>query len=71
VAQLEAMPVIEVHDSIMFDVPEHEVEELEALIHESIAKIPNQIKVLFGYEMVVPFDVEIKVGPSWGEMKKL
>lgn len=51
-----------VHDAIMIDSPREEVEEVVEILHD-IATHPI-------IDLKVPMDMDIKVGPSWGELKE-
>lgn len=58
--------VIQVHDSLLFEVEESRVLDLARIIS---AELDGQYIPIRGVNHVIPHD--FKVGPSWGEMKKL
>lgn len=52
-----------VHDMIMTDAPPDELKEVLKLVSQVCSEAPIKLRV--------PLEFEIKVGPSWGEMKSL
>ena len=59
---LRSRMIIQVHDELIFECPEDEVEEVAEL---ACAIMPASI------ELSVPVKVDIKVGSNWGEMEPL
>lgn len=59
-----------VHDSILFDVAEDAVETVAPII-KHVMEDMRPVKRLFGADVTVPIEVEIKVGPYWGAGKVL
>ncbi|OAT79402.1 DNA polymerase I [Desulfotomaculum copahuensis] len=59
---LKAKMILQVHDELIFDVPEEEVEEMKALVKDGME---NAIK------LDVPLVVDMKLGPNWYEVKKI
>ena len=55
----DARLVLQVHDELIFEVPEDEVERLTALVKSCMEG---------AYTLSVPLRVEIETGKSWGEM---
>ncbi|MFH1381745.1 MAG: DNA polymerase I [Chloroflexota bacterium] len=58
--QLKSKMLLQVHDELLFEVPEPELAEMRELVPQ----------VMCGaVELSVPVQVEMKSGPNWGEMK--
>jgi len=54
--------ILQVHDELVFETPEDELEAMSALVKE----------VMEGaLQLVVPLTVELKAGKNWGDMKPL
>ena len=60
-----------VHDSIIFDAPEDEVQEVGTLALDSFINIPLWASRIFNWDITVPIVGEVEYGPSWGNMKEL
>ena len=52
--------ILQVHDELIFECPNEEIEEMRALCREIM---PQSL------EMKVPLKVDTKVGRNWGEMQ--
>lgn len=61
-AGLKARMLLQVHDELIFDVPAAEVEETARLLRQAMDE---------AVQLLVPLEVEIKVGENWYEMKPL
>jgi DNA polymerase-1 len=60
--QIEGKMLLQVHDELLFEVPESEVAQFAE-------KVP---RIMTGaYELETGIEVETKVGPNWADMKKL
>ena len=59
-AGLRAMMVIQVHDELIFEAPLDELDSLRSLVLEVM---PSAM------DLVVPLDVELKTGHTWGDME--
>ena len=57
---LEATMLLQVHDELIFEVPEHEMDKLEALVKEVMEKT---------VELSVPLKVESSAGDNWYQAK--
>ncbi|MDY6918259.1 MAG: DNA polymerase I [Chloroflexota bacterium] len=57
---LRAKMILQVHDELVFEVPDGEVEELKALVGEVM---PHAM------ELSVPLRVDVSVSKNWGDMK--
>ena len=59
-AGLEAFPLLQIHDEVLFEVPEGELESAAKLTAEAMAN---------AFELRVPLRVGCKAGPNWAELK--
>ncbi len=57
--KLESRMLLQIHDDLLFEVTEDEVEEMKSLVAELM---PRAI------ELCVPVKIDIKLGRNWGEM---
>jgi DNA polymerase-1 len=69
--KLRTMLVNTVHDSIIFDAPEDEVEEIGNIALSVFQSIPELLERYFNWRITVPIVGEVQYGPSWGNMKTL
>ena len=59
--KLQSKMLLQVHDELVFEVPENEIAEMRQLVPEMMV---NAIK------LSIPLKVETKTGKNWGEMEK-
>ncbi len=59
--QLKSKMLLQVHDELVFEVPENEMAEMRQLVPEMMV---NAI------QLIIPLKVETKTGKNWGEMEK-
>ena len=59
--ELKSKMLLQVHDELVFEVPENELPEMRQLVPEMMV---NAIK------LSIPLKVDTKVGRNWGEMEK-
>jgi DNA polymerase I len=57
---LKSAMTLQVHDELVFEVPENEVEEMGTLVREQMENV---------HPLSVPLLVEIGVGPNWRDLK--
>ncbi|MBN2186164.1 MAG: DNA polymerase I [Dehalococcoidia bacterium] len=57
--KLKSKMLLQIHDELIFEVPEEEIAEMKSLVTELM---PRAIKLL------VPIKIDIKTGNNWGEM---
>jgi DNA polymerase I len=57
--KLKSRMTLQVHDELVFEVPEKEVETIEALVREHMEKV---------HPLTVPLQVEMGVGPNWRDL---
>jgi DNA polymerase-1 len=58
--KLKSKMLLQVHDELVFEVPQDEMEEIKHLIKE---------KMSAAIQLDVPVKVDIKSGPNWGAME--
>ena len=58
--ELRAMMIVQVHDELIFEVPNEELEPMEAVVLELM---PTAL------ELAAPLEVELKTGATWGDME--
>jgi len=56
---LKSKMLLQIHDELLFEVPEAEVEEMKSLVTELMPR---------AFELCVPVKIDIKMGKNWGEM---
>ncbi len=57
---LKSRMTLQVHDELVFEVPENEVEVMQSLVREQMEKV---------HALAVPLLVEIGVGPNWRDLE--
>ncbi|MDW7754840.1 MAG: DNA polymerase, partial [Brevefilum sp.] len=60
--ELNARMLLQVHDELIFEVPQKELQETLGLVTRVMEN---------AYSLDIPLSTEAKAGPSWGDMKKL
>ena len=58
--KLSSMMIIQVHDELIFETPQDELEQVKAIVMELM---PSAMT------LAVPLDVELKSGYTWGDME--
>jgi DNA polymerase-1 len=56
---LKSKMLLQIHDELLFEVPEAEVEEMKSLVAQLMSR---------AFELCVPVKIDIKLGRNWGEM---
>ncbi len=56
---LKSRMTLQVHDELVFEVPEEEIEEMKSLVREQMEKVQA---------LAVPLLVEMEVGPNWRDL---
>jgi DNA polymerase-1 len=51
---------LQVHDELVFEVPEPEIDIMRSLVREYMEKV---------HELTVPLQVEVGVGPNWRDLE--
>jgi DNA polymerase-1 len=57
---LKSRMTLQVHDELVFEVPENEVEIMQALVREHMEKV---------HTLAVPLQVDMGVGPNWRDLE--
>ena len=57
--QLKSKLLLQVHDELVFEVPQNEMDEMRQLVPQAMST---------ALELSVPLKVDIKTGTNWGEM---
>jgi DNA polymerase-1 len=58
--KLKSRMTLQVHDELVFEVPEKEVETMQSLVREQMEKV---------HALAVPLLVEMEVGPNWRDLE--
>jgi DNA polymerase-1 len=57
--RLKSKMLLQIHDELLFEVPEEEAEKMKSLVGELMPR---------AVELRVPVKIDIKLGRNWGEM---
>jgi DNA polymerase-1 len=57
--KLKSKMLLQIHDELLFEVPQGEVEELKSLVAEVMSQ---------AMKLSVPLKIDVKLGKNWGEM---
>jgi DNA polymerase I len=57
--KLKSRMTLQVHDELVFEVPEEEIEVMQSLVREQMEKV---------HQLAVPLLVEMEVGPNWRDL---
>lgn len=68
---IKSLLLLEVHDNMVADVYPGERDIVKALLREAMLSVPQELEARYGYKLIVPLDIEIKVGPNWMDMKEI
>jgi DNA polymerase-1 len=58
--KLKSRMLLQVHDDLLFEVPENEIELMRGLVREKMESV---------HKLGVPLLVELGVGPNWRDVK--
>jgi len=58
--KLKSHMLLQVHDDLLFEVPENEIELMRGLVREKMESV---------HKLSVPLLVELGVGPNWRDVK--
>jgi DNA polymerase-1 len=58
--ELKSRMTLQVHDELVFEVPEAEVEIMRSLVREYMEKV---------HDLAVPLQVDLGVGPNWRDLE--
>lgn len=60
----------QVHDSIVLDMPEKDVDTVAGICYHYFRSIPQSVLAYWNYPWRVPMDGDIKIGMNWSKMVK-
>jgi len=63
--KLQSKLILTVHDSIVVDCLKDELEAVKAILTEAMTQVGEETKLRFGYQTIVPLDIEISSGKNW------
>lgn len=69
--KLKSIPILTVHDSLIFDYINSEKDELADLCMKVFNNMPKYIKAYWGYDWKTPITGEVECGPNWGKQKRI
>lgn len=70
-ARLRALLISTIHDSIVADCPDDEVEEVGRILSLSVESVPRLCRMVFGYDFSLPMASEVQYGLNKKDMKDL
>lgn len=70
-AGLSGKLISTVHDSIVADVPDHEVEQASVLLDQVFKDLPKLITQAYGVDWNIPMLGEVSVGPNMADLEEL
>ena len=63
--------ILQVHDSIVFDLIDDEVDTIADISVNTFKQLPQLIEQFWGFEFNLPLAGEFEVGPDYGTMKRI
>ena len=63
--------ILSVHDSIVVDVYPGEEDAVNGALCWAMGELPEEVKERFNYELLLPLDIEINLGPNWMEQDEI
>jgi DNA polymerase-1 len=70
-AGIEALLISTIHDSIVADCPEENVETVGRILNDSVEAVPDLCRQVFDYDFSLPLTAEVQFGPNKKQMKDL
>lgn len=67
--KLRSKPMLQVHDSVVFDLVRDEVDVVAAIVQATFDNLPRVLKEFFGIDFDLPLRGEFEVGPDYGTLK--
>lgn len=68
---LSALLISTIHDSIVADCPDDEVEIVGRILNDAVEAVPELCRKTFGYDFSLPMTAEVQFGPNKKDMKEL
>jgi len=69
-AQCRSLFILQVHDSIVFDLVASEVPTVASIVLRTFNELPDLIERFWGFHMNVPLTGDFEIGPNYGELTK-
>jgi DNA polymerase-1 len=63
--------ILSVHDSIVVDVYPGEEDAVNGALCWAMGELPEEVKDRFDYDLLLPLDIEINLGPNWMEQNEI
>jgi DNA polymerase I len=70
-AGLTSLLISTIHDSIVADCPEEEVQEVGRILNDAVEAVPRLCKQVFDYDFSLPLTAEVQYGPNKKDLKDL
>jgi DNA polymerase-1 len=70
-AGLLSLLISTIHDSIVADCPEKEVQQVGRILNDAVESVPKLCRQVFGYDFSLPMTAEVQYGPNKKDMKEL
>lgn len=68
---MEGEFICTIHDSLVYDVPEKNVEDTVRILKDAVAKVPELCYNIWNYKFSLPIKCEVMVGPNKFDMKEI
>lgn len=69
--KLTAVPILTVHDSVVFDCPPDEVDTLADICMKVFNNLDKHISQYWGFKWIVPLTGEVECGDNYGQTKRI
>lgn len=71
IAGVKSVLISTIHDSIVADCPENEVELVGKILNDAVEAVPDLCRKTFGYDFSLPLNSEVQYGPNKRDMHDL
>lgn len=68
---LRSKVVLQVHDSMVIDTFYDEIETISRLARKIFQSLPELCKQYWGWDICVPLDGDVEIGPNYGDLNKI
>ena len=69
--KMETRLISTVHDDIISDAPNDEVNDVARIMYAAFDKVPEMVMTRYKYDTAIPFKGEVKIGPNMADMHDL
>lgn len=69
-AGLKSLLIGQVHDNILFDAVESEIDQLAKICTDAADHLPEYIKQVWGLDFNIPLSADIEIGDNYGQMEE-